>query len=493
MEIKLPLSELKSVLPVLSKVVPRNSSLPVLRMLRVTRYESGTIQLQVTDIDAFASFTFEGQPGEPVDLLLAFDTLARTAKGCSPTDHLTLIQSDAGTFLRHQIAGRPVERVVDTLAIKEWPAVPDVREPAITLDESIKEGIQRAFACCSTETTRAAIMGAWLDASDPNAHYVMGTDGRHLFSANSFKLDLKDPVFIPHHAILERPEFKQDGPWSLTMQPAEHEVGMGWLQIKSKRWAFTTRQQDHSMPNWRLVVPETRTTTVVFGNKATALLLDVLPKLPGKDDPSQPIRLDIVDKRLLVTAGDKSTPQGTTLPVDDAVVTGENLTITVDRNFALKALKWGLTEMALIDALSPLVFSAPGRRLVAMPMRTEGLSPVSVPEPVESTPPTEPTTQEEPIIEPTMPTNTEETTEPQPVNRLAASPEAPTTPEPPTKPTIRSVIEQIDGIRDSLRSTVRQFGDVVEALRVVEKDRKATDKEVEAVRETLRALQGVSF
>jgi DNA polymerase III sliding clamp (beta) subunit (PCNA family) len=493
MEIKLPVSELKSVLPVLSKVVPRHSTLPVLRMLRVTRYESGTIQLQVTDIDAFASVTLEGQPGEPVDLLLAFDALARTSKGCSPTDHLTLIQTNAGVSLRHQIAGRPVERVVDTLAIEEWPSVPDVREPAITLDESIKEGIQRAFACCSTETTRAAIMGAWLDASDPKAHYVMGTDGRHLFSANSFKLDLKDPVFIPHHAFLERAEVRNDGPWCLTMQPAEHEGGTGWLQIKSKRWAFTTRQQDHSMPNWRLVVPETRTTTVRFGAKATALLLDVLPKLPGKDDPSQPIRLDIVDKRLLVTAGDKSTPQGTTLPVEDAVVTGDNLTITVDRNFALKALKWGLTEMALIDALSPLVFSAPGRRLVAMPMRTEGLSPVSIPEPVESTPTTQPTTQEEPITESTMSTNTEETTEPQPVNRLAALPEAPTAPEPPTKPTIRTVIEQIDGIRDALRSTVRQFGDVVEALRVVERDRKATDKEVEIVREKLRALQSVSF
>lgn len=493
MEIKLPVSELKSVLPVLSKVVPRNSSLPVLRMLRVTRYETGTIQLQVTDIDAFASFTLEGQPGEPVDLLLAFDTFARTAKGCSPTDHLTLIKSDAGVALRHQIAGRPVERVVETLDIEEWPAVPDIREPAITLDESIKEGIQRAFACCSSETTRAAIMGAWLDASDPKAHYVMGTDGRHLFSANSFKLDLKEPVFIQHHAFLERPEVRNDGPWSLTIQPPEQEGGTGWLQIRSKRWAFTTRQQDHSMPNWRLVVPDTRATTVQFGAKATEFLLDVLPKLPGKDDPHQPIRLDIVDKRLLVTAGDKSTPQGTTLPVEDAVVTGENLTISVDRNFALKALKWGLTEMALIDALSPLVFSAPGRRLVAMPLRTEGLSPVGIPDPVESTPPNQPTTQEEPITESTMPTNTEETTEPQPVNRLAALPEAPTTPEPPAKPTIRSVIEQIDGIRDSLRSTVRQFGDVVESLRLVEKDRKIADKEVELVREKLRALKGVSL
>jgi len=322
-------------------------------------------------------------------------------------------------------------------------------------------------------------MGAWLDASDPNAHYVMGTDGRHLFSANSFRLDLKEPVFLPHHAFLERPEFRQDGPWSLAIQPGEHDDG--WLQLRSNRWTFTVQRQDHSMPNWRLVVPESRTATVVFGDKATAFLLDVLPKLPGKDDPHQPVRLDLVDRCLLVTAGDQSTPQGTTFPVEDAVVTGDNLTITVDRTFALKALKWGLTELALIDGLSPLVFSAPGRRLVAMPVRTEGPAPVNSPEPETPTnPPPEP--QEQP-----MPTDTETVTEPQPVNRLAA------VPEPPTKPTIRSVIEQIDGLRDSLRSTIRLCGDVVDALRVIEKDRKATDKEVEVVREKLRALQGVSL
>ena len=91
-----------------------------------------------------------------------------------------------------------------------------------------------------------------------------------------------------------------------------------------------------------------------------------------------------------------------------------------------------------------------------------------------------------------MPKNTEETpTEPQPVNRLATLPETTTTP--PAKPTIRSVIEQIDSIRDTLKATLRQFGDVVDALRVVEKDRKTSNREVEVVREKLRALQGVSF
>jgi len=486
MEIKLPVSELKSVLPALAKVLIRHSSLPVLQQIRIDRSTEGVVQLQVTDLDTFASCRLTAmQPGKPVAVLIPFERLSKTVKGCSPTDILTLLGDEQNLTLRYTLAGRPVDQTLTPISPDEWPKEPKIEAPAVTLDESIKEGIQRAFACCSTDSTRAAIMGAWLDASDPNAHYVMGTDGKHLFSANSFKLDLKEPVFLPHHAFLERPEVRNDGPWSLAFQTGDTDNG--WLQIRSNRWTFTVKREDHSMPNWRMVIPEEPKATVLLGPKAAEFLLDALPKLPGKDDPHQPIRLDLVDKRLLVTAGDRSTPQGTTLPIEDTVVTGADLTITVDRSFALKALKWGLTEMALIDGLSPLVFSAPGRRLVAMPMRTESLSPVSVPDPVESVPKPQPTTQEAPITEPTMPTYTEETPEPQPVNRLAA------VPEPPTKPTIRSVIEQIDGIRDSLRSTVRQFGDVVEALRVVEKDRKASDKEVEVVREKLRALQGVSL
>ncbi len=485
MEIKLPVSELKSVLPVLAKVLNRHSSLPVLQHVHLQRSAEGVVQLQVTNLDAFAACRLATvQPGEPVAVLIPFERLAKTVKGCSPTDSLTLLGDEFNLTLRHTLAGRPVDQPLIPLSLFEWPIEPKIEAPAVMLDESIKEGIQRAFACCSSDSTRAALQGAWLDVSDPQAHYVMGTDGRHLFSANSFRLDLKEPVFLPHHAFLERPEFRQDGPWSLAIQPGDKDDG--WLQLRSNRWTFTVKRQDHTMPNWRQVVPASHTATVRLGEKATALLLDVLPKLPGKDDPHQPVRLDLVDRCLLVTAGDQSTPQDTTFPVEDAVVTGDNLTITVNRTHALKALKWGLTELALIDGLSPLVFSAPGRRLVAMPRRTEINEPVSgsdtqvTPEPIP-----------ESVNENTMPTNTqptaEETPEPQPVNRLAAVPEAP------TKPTIRSVIEQIDGLRDSLRSTIRQCGDVVDALRVVEKDRKTTDKEVEVVREKLRALQSVSL
>lgn len=477
MEITLPVSELKAALPALAKVVPRHASLPATRMARVTRTASGAVMIQATDLESFASFTHEGEPGEPADLLVAFEPLAQAVKGCGPTERVTLLKVDGRVSLRHLLAGRQVERAMDTLEVGDWPTIPTLQEPPTTLGEPVKEGLLRAFACCSHETTRGALMGAWLDVSDPKAHYVMGTDGRHLFSANSFRIDLRESLFIPRKPFLERPEFRDDGPWSLAVQPGG---GDGWLQLRSKRWSFTTRRLDHSMPHWRQVVPASRKATVLFGDKAMTFLLDILPKLPGKDEPGQPVRLEIEGGRLRVAAGDKSMPQGATLPVGDAVATGDDLAITVDRNFAVKALKWGMRELALADPFSPLVFSAPGRRLVAMPIRTESPSPSGEPTP------------EEPANEPPVAGEVGGTPEPEPINRLAALPVA--KPEPPaSKPTIRAAIDHIDGIRDTLRSAIRQFDEVVEALRVVEKERKTTDKEVEAVREKLRALQGVNF
>lgn len=80
---------------------------------------------------------------------------------------------------------------------------------------------------------------------------------------------------------------------------------------------------------------------------------------------------------------------------------------------------------------------------------------------------------------------------PEPASRLAASPPEPKPTE--TKPTVRTIMEQVDGLRESLKSLGRQCGDLVDALRQIEKDKRATDREVEQVRDKLRAIQSVSL
>lgn len=63
--------------------------------------------------------------------------------------------------------------------------------------------------------------GAYLEVSKPEANYVVGTDGRHLFSSNSFTLPLKNSLIIPAHKFVGWKEFNSDGEWQLKVASAE--------------------------------------------------------------------------------------------------------------------------------------------------------------------------------------------------------------------------------------------------------------------------------
>lgn len=512
MEIRLPVSDLKTALPGFNKIMIRHAPRPVLQHLRVRRSAEGIVDLQATSFDTFATFTVGEQPDEPVDILVPFDVVSKTVKGCSPTDSLVIATVGNRTVLRYLLAGRPVDQPFEPGNLDDWPSVPAVPERHAILDEHLKAAVAQAFDCCSPESTREALMGAWLDVSDPDAHYVMGTDGRHLFSANSFRLGLPATVMIPHHRFLEWNVFRQDGPWQLNVPPEEGTPTGEWLQLKSNRWSFLIRSARHEVPKWRLVLPRNKSTTVIFGAKAVEFLLEALPQLPGKDEAHQPVAFQVAANRLSISGYDPRTDHRTTFPVDDVVVEGREILISVNREFAVKALRWGLNQLVFDDALSPMIFSNAGRRLVAMPVRTEGpavapaqdepvtteLAPTTAsPEPDAGTEPEpQPNPEPEPMtknrIPPTTQTLEAEPPEPttMPVSRVPA---IQTVEQPASKPSIRAVLDQIDVLRDSLRSTVRQFGDVVETLRQIDKERRTSDREVEVIREKLRALQGVRF
>ncbi len=510
MEIRLPVSDLKTALAGLAKIVPRQPTLPILAQVRVRRSPDGGVDIQGTCLDTFATFRFPDQSGEPGEMLVPFDVLVRTVKGCSPTDGLTIARKRPGVVLRYLLAGRPVEQPVDSGELSEWPASPDFQDDGEGLDEHLKTAIAQALACSSDDPSRFALAGAWLDVTSRDAHYVMGTDGRHLFSANSFRLGLDESVLIPSHRFLEWNGFRGDGGWRLRLQSPKDNQEDAWIQLASNRWTFAIRRENSEIPKWRLVVPENGATTVILGDKAMAFLLDALPALPGHDQGNHPVRLDVAAGSLTVTGCDPRTGHYTTLPVDDVDIRGTDLSITVNREFVIKAVKWELNHLSLTDSCTPLVFSNGGRRLIAMPMRMEG--PAVAPAPEASAPADSNDTTAS--IEPDAGTEPEPQPEPEPMtkNRTPATtdtteaepPEPTTMPvsrlpaihaiEPPAaKPSIRGVLDQIDVLRDALRSTVRQFGEVVEALRQIDKDRRTSDREVEVIREKLRALQGVRF
>ena len=60
-------------------------------------------------------------------------------------------------------------------------------------------------------------------------------------------------------------------------------------------------------------------------------------------------------------------------------------------------------------------------------------------------------------------------------------------------PAVKSLVEQVDQIKDSLRNVIRDLSTIIDTVKAAEKEKRATDKEIEAVRTKLRQIQNVSI
>src|SRR6266852_8896430 len=80
-EMMLPVSELKTALAGLSKVVSKSSRLPVLQSIRIERDAAGSVTLQSTDLDSFATYSApQPHPGPSAALLVPLDQLSNAVK-----------------------------------------------------------------------------------------------------------------------------------------------------------------------------------------------------------------------------------------------------------------------------------------------------------------------------------------------------------------------------------------------------------------------------
>ena len=192
----------------------------------------------------------------------------------------------------------------------------------------------------------------------------------------------RNPSSCPTRKFLGWSGFAQDGEWrvGVALKKGEPE----WLELRSDHWSFITKPIQGNYPNWRQVVPREgqNTTAVTLSEEAVSLMLDALPRLPGSDDNYQPVDLIVANGQFSLSARAKGDPQASQVPVPGATVTGDDAQIRLNRSFVTKALRFGFTSFEITDELSPILFTAPGRKLVAMPIRLESsTSPKPTPQP----------------------------------------------------------------------------------------------------------------
>jgi DNA polymerase III sliding clamp (beta) subunit (PCNA family) len=497
--IELPVDELKTALPGLNKVVSKSNHLPVLQSVRVTRSKTGGVTLQATDLDSCATYrTQEPQPGPACELLVPFEPLKHLVKACPANERLQLTRDDQDRVrIRYFIGRNAIEKSYEVPPVDEWPKLPAIPEPGVAVEDAFKQALREALDCMSGDSSRLVLQGACIDVSQRKAGYLVGTDGRHLYCANSFTLDLKESVIVPGRKFLLWPAFAADGPWTLAVRSAPKK-DVSWLQLASSRWTFLTTTIEGEYPNWRHVAPspDDPCTRVVLDEAGVARALETLPRLPVSDEINQPIGLETRQGKLWLKSQASDQAAWTEIEIPAVTIQGRPRFVRFNRTYLVKALRWGLNEIELRDPKVPLVLRQGGRKLVvavigdAPQAASSAASPPKTP--AATSQPTSPITaapspsgaQSDTTTAPernTMTANT--TTATQPVNgEPEASPSA-----------LRAGLDQIETIKGSLRDLLAQVNDTAILLKAAEKEKRAAEREVESVRSTLRSLQRVQL
>ena len=266
--IALPLAELKPALIGLGKVLNKRPILPVLGHIKVERTKDGWIALTATDLDSFATVRME-QPstGEAVSLLVSYEDLQKVTKSCGKTDTILIRTpenlSAASVTVETKVGDQTIEHRCGSSPVAEFPPTPRLNGEPCSLSESVRDSLHEALECASEDTTRLILNGAYIDVSQ-KCHTVVGTNGTHLYSANSFTLPIKESVLIPSHPFLKFKDFNTDGELQMRTLTDDKSPELKHVQLTSRRWRFITRQREGNYPNWRQVVPQDFSTLVML-------------------------------------------------------------------------------------------------------------------------------------------------------------------------------------------------------------------------------------
>jgi DNA polymerase III sliding clamp (beta) subunit (PCNA family) len=459
----LPVGELKPALAGLAKVISRKASLECLRCVKVEA-ASGEVTLAATDLDLYAKVNIPAPDSEPAPgFLVPFEALQSAVRRLPPRSRLRL----APGHLACELEGSTVGEAVTAPEVSEFPTEPELKTRPVPLPEGFGERFGQAFGCSSTDESRYVLNGVHLDTSERGCHHLIGTDGRHLFSANSFTLPLRESLTVPNHRFLTWRGLTEL-PWAAA---SEQKDGSTWVRFVVGSWTVTFKAIEGNYPNWRIVVP----------NKGSAKTTVTLPEghdfgrivrgLPGADDPNKPVLLAVGNGTLSV-----GTTSGKGLvPLPGATVQGPDLRISLNRDYLVKAFDYGLNRIALIDPRSPLHFTCEGRQMVVMPLRL--------------------TEAEAPEAPPTQPAPPEPQPERKPMTATTAAPAAHNgasrSTSPTAKPAIEAALDKLEASKTDLRDAVSGLTELATLLKQSVRDQKAGEKEIQQVRQTLRSLQSV--
>jgi len=478
-KISLPIAELKPALIGLGKIINKRWTLPVLSHVKIERTKDGWIALTGTDLDSFVTVRLE-QPsdGEPISILVPYDEFQKIAKNCQKTDSLLVTGDDKTVTVEYPVGQQTAEAKLTSLPVTDFPEVPRIKGEAVPINDGVRQSIHEAFDCASTDETRLILNSAYIDVSKDEGHYVVGTNGSHLYSSNSFKLQMKECVVLPTHKFFGFKEFNNDGEWQLKLATADHKDSVHWFQITSRRWRFIGRQIEGGYPNWRQVLPGDSQFTSSIQLDEFDTLADAIDRLPDHDVLHHGIGIELKDRAVSLLWKPDKDHEWKRLPVTVHQLTGNDITVFLNRHYLCKALRFGLNRFDSIDPMSPVKFSHEGRQIIVMPVRAE--STATAASQAQETPSQpaapSPAANEERTPMVNDPNTNGNNTPAEPISIDAQ---------------LASIIIDAEALKTTVQDTLGEVNVLCKKLKSFQREHKSSAKDLQSVRSTLEKLQSV--
>ena len=180
-------------------------------------------------------------------------------------------------------------------------------------------------------------------------------------------------------------------------------------------------------------------------------------------------------------------------------ISGDPATVYLNRQYLLKALSFGLSQIGVQEPLKPLRFSdGASRQMIVMPVRVDAnppapinKNPVSVPVPptIPATASTDVTPDQPTTLNPNpQPPTTERNTPPMQNgtnnqtnghgHQSVVAHESTTTEE---KPGLEQALDQIENLKANLRAAVGSLNNLIDIVRQVQRERRVSEREVRSV------------
>lgn len=467
--VELPAGELRQILIGLGKCMSRKPVHPELGCIRITSDGKGTATLMSTNRDTWNMVRLPNTASGAADaaLLIAADTLRAALKGVPASTQVRIGRGDRGVIL--EVGDRKKELPLPKG--ERFPMPPPISGEAQPLTERMKTAIMESLSCASQEETRPILQGVAFDVSIRKSHHIIGTDGRHLYSANSFKLPVPQSVILPNNPLFQWKPFCEDQAWHLRIS-IHPKTSEGFCEMTSGQWRTVTRLIDGNYPNWRQVIPAASSFKHQIEMKAGSAqtISDRIESLSIlKCGSHSPVVLSGEGGRLQIHWHDAESKKERHADIKECQVIGKPFGIALSQPLIAKALRYGLGHVEIIDEMSPARFSdGNGRQMIVMPLR----HPIPV------------STASKEAVE----------TAPKP----ATSPPLQTRPTPPPlktepAPSLELAMQELLKVREMLQLATQCLRSTAGLIRQARQEQRSTDREVRSVRTTLQSLRKVQL